>query len=71
MLIVAVVGGDLQVLLNACTIMGVQAVVEVHTPNEVEFALSKGATVFLLTMWDRLTGKLHAQQVNENSHSFQ
>ena len=33
---------SLQTLLDACTIMGTEAVVEVHTPNELEFALSKG-----------------------------
>ena len=57
LLIVAVVGGDLQVLLDACTIMGTEAIVEVHTPNELEFALSRGATIFLVNMWDRVTGK--------------
>ena len=56
-MIVAVVGGDLEVLLDACTIMGTEAVVEVHTPNELEFALSRGATIFLVNMWDRTTGK--------------
>ena len=57
LLIVAVVGGDLEVLLDACTIMGTEAVVEVHTPNELEFALSRGATIFLVNMWDRATGE--------------
>jgi indole-3-glycerol phosphate synthase len=36
--------------------------VEVHTPNELEFALSKGATIFLVNMWDRMTGKLFPDQ---------
>eukprot|EP01036_Dinobryon_divergens_P031432 gene31432-40828_t len=62
LLIVAVVGGDLEVLLDACTIMGTEALVEVHTPNELEFALSKGATIFLVNMWDRMTGKLFSDQ---------
>jgi indole-3-glycerol phosphate synthase len=62
-LITAVVGGDLETLLNSCTIMGVEAIVEVHTPNELEFALSKGATIFLVNMWDRLTGRLYPNQV--------
>ncbi len=43
--------------------MGVEAIVEVHTPNELEFALSKGATIFLVNMWDRLTGRLYPNQV--------
>ena len=62
LLIVAVVGGDLEVLLDACTIMGTEAIVEVHTPNELEFALSRGATIFLVNMWDRTTGKLFPDQ---------
>ena len=57
------VGADLEVLLDSCTIMGVEALVEVHTPNELEFALSKGATIFLANMWDRTTGKLFIDQV--------
>lgn len=57
------VGADLEVLLDACTIMGTEAIVEVHTPNELEFALSKGATIFLVNMWDRLTGELFPNQV--------
>jgi indole-3-glycerol phosphate synthase len=63
LLTVAVVGGDLEILLDACTIMGTEAVVEVHTPNELEYALSRGATIFLVNMWDRITGKLYPEQV--------
>eukprot|EP01041_Mallomonas_annulata_P013103 gene13103-27666_t len=63
LLIVAIVGGDLETLLDACTIMGTEAVVEVHTPNELEFALSRGATIFLVNMWDRFTGQLYPDQV--------
>ena len=62
LLIVAVVGGDLEILLDACTIMGTEAVVEVHSPNELEFALSRGATIFLVNMWDRVTGRLFPDQ---------
>jgi indole-3-glycerol phosphate synthase len=39
-----------------------QAIVEVHTPNELDFALSRGATIFLVNMWDRTTGKLFKEQ---------
>lgn len=63
LLIAAVVGADLSVLLDSCTIMGTEAVVEVHTPQELNFALSHGATVFIINMWDRTTGILHTQQV--------
>ncbi len=63
LLITAVVGNDLETLLNSCTIMGVEALVEVHTPNELEFALAQGATLFLVNNWDRLSGKLFPDQV--------
>lgn len=62
LLIASIVGGDLEVLLDACTIMGTEAMVEVHTPNEVEFALNKGATIFLVNMWDRVSNKLFEEQ---------
>jgi indole-3-glycerol phosphate synthase len=62
LLIVGIVGGDLEVLLDACTIMGTEAIVEVHTPNELEFALSKGATIFLANMWDRTTSRMFKDQ---------
>ena len=62
-LIVAVVGADLEVLLDACTIIGTEPIVEVHTPNELEFALSRGATIFMVNMWDRLTGGYFPNQV--------
>lgn len=68
LLIVAVVGADLEVLLNACTLMGTEALVEVHTPNEVEFALSKGATLFLCNNWDRTTGKMFRDQAKGMAH---
>ncbi len=63
LLIAAVVGADLAVLLDSCTIMGCEAVVEVHTPHELDFALSLGATLFVVNMWDRTTGVLHPEQV--------
>jgi len=62
LLIAAVVGSDLETLLDSCTIMGTEAIVEVHTPNELEFALSKGATIFLVNMWDRMTNRLYPDQ---------
>jgi hypothetical protein len=70
LLIAAAVGGDLEALLNACTIMGTEALVEVHTPNELEFALSRGATLFLVNMWDRMSGQLFTEQVTEYAGCF-
>jgi indole-3-glycerol phosphate synthase len=43
--------------------MGTEAIVEVHTPTELEYAIGVGATIFLINMWDRMTGKLHKKQV--------
>jgi|LauGreSBDMM110SN_4_FD.fasta_scaffold80181_1 indole-3-glycerol phosphate synthase len=62
LLIAAIVGSDLETLLDSCTIMGTEAIVEVHTPNELDFALSKGATIFLVNMWDRMTNRLYPDQ---------
>lgn len=62
LLITAVVGKDLEPLLDACTIMGTEAIVEVHSPQELEYALSVGATIFLVNMWDRMTGQIHKDQ---------
>jgi indole-3-glycerol phosphate synthase len=62
LIIMAVVGADLEPLLDACTIMGTEAIVEVHSPEELDYALSKGATIFLVNMWDRMTGVLHKEQ---------
>eukprot|EP00981_Chlorochromonas_danica_P004922 scaffold988_cov165-Ochromonas_danica.AAC.24 len=50
--------------------MGTEALVEVHTPNEVDFALSRGATNFLVNMWDRMTGKLFSKQASAMASMF-
>lgn len=42
--------------------MGVEAMVEVHTANELEYALERGATIFLVNMWDRMTGRYFKDQ---------
>ena len=68
LLIVSIVGSDLEVLLDACTIMGTEALVEVHTPNELEYALKCGATLFLCNMWDRVTGRLYPEQAKGIAH---
>ena len=44
-LIACVVGAQLESLLGYATVMGLEAIVEVHTPEEVEFAVGVGATV--------------------------
>jgi indole-3-glycerol phosphate synthase len=60
----SIVGSDLRPLLDSCTIMGTEAIVEVHTPNELEFAISCGATLFLLSARDRHTGIIYPDQVS-------
>ena len=62
-LMVSVLGKHLRELLDTCTLMGVEAVVEVHTLTELEYALSVGATILLVNMWDRLSGKLMKDRV--------
>ena len=64
LLITSIVGADLEMLLDACTIMGTEALVEVHTPSELEYALSVKATNFLVNNWDRMSGILYPDQVN-------
>lgn len=64
LLITSIVGADLEMLLDACTIMGTEALVEVHTPSELEYALSVKATNFLVNNWDRMSGILYPEQVH-------
>ena len=57
-LIASVLGNRLEDLLDVATICGVEAVVEVHTPNECRFALEAGATTILVNNYDRVQQKL-------------
>ena len=57
-----ILGGALPDLLDACTVAGVEGCVEVHTPNEVQFALEAGATLLICSDRDRATGILHRHQ---------
>lgn len=61
-IVLAAVGNDLEALLDSCTVMGTEALVEVHTPNELEFALEKSATMFMINMWDRFSGQVFRDQ---------
>jgi indole-3-glycerol phosphate synthase len=58
-----VVGADLPALLDAATLMGAEALVEVHSPNELDFALSCGASLFLVNTRDRFSGTRYPNQV--------
>lgn len=59
----SVLGKQLVDLLDACTLMGADVAVEVHTLDELEFALSNAAGMLIINMWDRLSGKLFADMV--------
>ncbi len=61
-LIACVVGAQLESLLGYATVMGLEAIVEVHTPEEVAFAVSVGATVIAVNNWDRTKNELHLNQ---------
>ncbi|PFH36883.1 indole-3-glycerol phosphate synthase domain-containing protein [Besnoitia besnoiti] len=62
----SVAGKDLEDLLFACTTMGTQALVEVHSEAEAQQAEDAGATLLVVNQWDRYTGRLfpeHALRV--------
>lgn len=61
-LMASVLGEKLEMFLNQCSIMGLEAIVEVHTPNEVEAAIEMLVTYFLVTNFDRITGEYHPGQ---------
>ena len=58
LLIAAASAGDLPALLDACTLMGVEALVEVHTADELRLATECGASLLLVNQRDRATGRL-------------
>ena len=49
---------DLPQLLDTCTLLGVEALVEVHTPDEVTVAAECGASIILVNERDRATGEV-------------
>lgn len=64
---------DLLELLNAATAMGLEAIVECHTPLEVDFAMECGATILFLNNWDRTQHRLvpgTAEKLIEKIPSF-
>lgn len=54
--------------MNIVTMMGKEAIIECHTPNEIEYALNLGATIIMVTNWDRLTNTLHPDQASAVKH---
>jgi indole-3-glycerol phosphate synthase len=55
-------GASLSGLLDACTCLGLEALVEVHTVAELEKALELGATNIVATNWDRIENALYKDQ---------
>jgi indole-3-glycerol phosphate synthase len=49
---------DLPALLDTCTLLGLEALVEIHTPDELTVAAECGAGLLLINERDRATGKL-------------
>jgi indole-3-glycerol phosphate synthase len=62
LLIAAVLGPALPNFLDLCTVVGIEAIVEVHTKNEVEAALQAMAQNLLVTNFDRISGTYYPQQ---------
>ena len=57
LLVAAAVAPDLPQLLDTCTLLGLEAIVEVHTPDEVRLAAECGAGILLVNERDRATGE--------------
>ena len=55
-------GASLQEMLDACSLLGTEALVEVHTVAELEKALELGATNIVATNWDRVENQLYPEQ---------
>ena len=55
-------GASMKELLDTCTYLGTEALVEVHTVAELEKALDLGATNIVATNWDRIENTLYPDQ---------
>mmetsp|Transcript_24640 Transcript_24640/g.40871 ORF Transcript_24640/g.40871 Transcript_24640/m.40871 type:complete len:310 (+) Transcript_24640:16-945(+) len=53
LLVVAAAPDELPGLLDACTVMGIEALVEVHTSDELQLAIECGASLILVNERDR------------------
>jgi indole-3-glycerol phosphate synthase len=62
LLIAAVLGPALPNFLDLCTVVGLEAIVEVHTKNELDAALQAMAQNLLVTNFDRISGTYYPQQ---------
>lgn len=57
-IIAAAALADLLELINSCTIMGIEPIVECHTELERDFAIEAGATILYLTNYDRAADRI-------------
>jgi len=69
-LMASVLGENLESFVNQCSIMGLEMLVEVHTPNEVDAALDMLVTNFLVSNYDRLNGEYHPYQAEKLAGMF-
>lgn len=58
-LIAAAAADVLPELLDTCTLLGLEAIVEVHTRDEIELAVQEHAPILLVNERDRATGQLY------------
>merc|ERR1711862_130735 len=70
LLISSVLGPALENFLNLCSIVGLEAIVECHTRNEVEAALAIMAQNILVTNFDRISGNYFPDQAEKLAGLF-
>lgn len=70
LLIASVLGPALENFLNLCSVVGIEAIVECHTKNEVEAALDCLAQNILVTNYDRISQKYYPNQATDLSGLF-
>jgi indole-3-glycerol phosphate synthase len=62
LLIASVLGPALDNFLDLCTLIGLEAIVECHTRNEVQRSLDAMATNILVSNYDRVSQQYHPEQ---------
>jgi len=70
LLMASVLGPALPNFLDLCTVIGIEALVEVHTKNEIEAALETVAQNLLVTNYDRVSGQYFDDQAERLAGMF-
>lgn len=70
LLIASVLGPALENFLNTCAVIGLEAVVECHTRNEVDYALGALAQNILVSNYDRVGRRYYPQQAEQLAGLF-